>query len=495
MQHNTTALEITNHKHLQFIEKTDFIVFKKPTHLRLNKFNAQQTGLVDVLKEMSQCDLYPMNNLLPEASGLILLSKNKDLLKTEIKKTYYFLTNSQNSSIPREFNFISSVGKNRLFKIEKTQLSSEDIQLLASKNNFPIVGDQKNNGSKWFRLALHLGELEFTLNSENFHFKQEIPSCFKTDEDELIHLFKDHWESLNNNYNLQKNSCYRLVHKSIWPLQADIYGDVLWVYWYFENEISDLEFKALEKFSESIDKKLIVRHMINRGTGVGGQNIETLKYSQNAPKEWTVQENGIQYLLKQNSGFSPGLFLDQSENRYLIYKNSKNKKVLNLFSYTSGFSVAAALGEATSVTTVDASTSFLNWSRENFRKNELNDTNYEFFTQDVLLFLNGSKKRNRKWDIIICDPPSFGRTKNTLWKIDRDLPELALLLTDCLEKNGIILFTSNFEKWSLDELKKMFFKKLNEKKFEIKSLPHPSLDFDLLDSVENLTKGFIVSLK
>lgn len=263
---------------------------------------------------------------------------------------------------------------------------------------------------------------------------------------------KHAWLKLSQTQPLLETQCYRLL--SAGDIQADIYGSVLWVYWYREAAPSATEQKEVFDFAESVQKTACIRHMLNRGTGVGGKETEGLFCSPTAPKEWTALENKIKYLLKQNSGFSPGLFLDQAENRDWVLKNSPVKRVLNLFSYTSGFSVAAALGKASEVTTVDVSASFLEWSKKNFELNLLQPRDYEFFCQDVMLFMTGAAKRKRKWDLIICDPPSFGRAKDSIWKIEKDLPELSEKMAECLSPQGQILFTCNYEKWTPQDVLK-----------------------------------------
>ena len=230
--------------------------------------------------------------------------------------------------------------------------------------------------------------------------------------------------------------------------------------------------------------------MLDRGQGVGGLEKSTLQ-SENS-EAWVTHEEGVAYQLKTDAGFSPGLFLDQRENRQFIRSSAKDKKVLNLFSYTSGFSVQAALGEAQEVTTVDVSSKFLNWSRENFSLNGLAPEKFEFFAQDCLLFLKGSIKRGRKWDLIVCDPPSFGRSKDSVWKIEKDLPDLAELLWQCLDEKGQILFTCNLEKKTRDEIIQLFSKKIKNKKMSITRMPMQSLDFEPTDDIHNLMKGFIL---
>jgi 23S rRNA (cytosine1962-C5)-methyltransferase len=416
---------------IKFESTPHFVVFCKPAGLRLKKLSEKQLGVLDVLEKKLNLALVPVYDMAPETSGLLLLAKTSEVAKK-------------------------------------------------LKNQFKDLP------------ATHISELRFNFENQDYHFKSEAPSSSLT----FVGLFQNAWQSLNNMYHVGPTDCYRLIHDLKSEIQADIYGEVLWVYWYRDAAPTETEKKEVADFAGSIQKVSCIRHMVNRGYGVGGQETEKLFTGPNSPKDWIAQENNppykAHYKLKQNSGFSPGLFLDQRENRTWVQQNSENKKVLNLFSYTSGFSVAAALGQATQVTTVDASPSFLEWSKENFKLNDLNIEAHEFFGQDTLLFLAGSLKRNRKWDLVVCDPPSFGRTKTTVWKIEKDLPELASAMWKCLNVNGTMLFTCNYEKWNLDETIKNFTLKLKKDAYKIEALPAPGFDLELPDAFANLTKGFII---
>jgi 23S rRNA (cytosine1962-C5)-methyltransferase len=411
------------------------VVFFKPAGMRIKKLSEKQLGLLDVLQKKLNLALFPVYEMAPEAAGLLLLAKSPDIAQK--------------------------------LKVQFTELP-----------------------------ASHISELKFNFENHDYHFKSENSFSSKNKRSELTGLLQNAWNSLNNMYHLDANDCYRLIHDLKSEIQADVYGDVIWIYWYRETAPNETERKEVYDFATSIKKTSCIRHMVNRGYGVGGQETEKLFSATNAPTEWIATENNppykVLYKLKQNAGFSPGLFLDQRENRTWVYQNSENKKVLNLFSYTSGFSVAAAAGGATQVTTVDASPSFLEWSKDNFKLNDLNPEIHEFFAQDTLLFLSGSLKRSRKWDLIICDPPSFGRTKTTVWKIEKDLPELASAMWKCLHVNGTILFTCNYEKWNLDDVIKSFTSKLKKEAFKIEALPAPGFDLELPDVFANLTKGFIL---
>ncbi len=420
---------------IKFDSNDHFVVFYKPKGLRIESLSARQPGLIEVLQKKLSVALFPVYPMDIESEGWLLLAKSIPIA-TELKKEF---------------------------------------------QKIPVS-------------PIH--ELKFNFENHPYIFKTEDYTKSIPQSSELIKIFQAAWQSLNSLYNLGSNDCYRLIHDLKSEIQADIYGEVLWVYWYRDQAPEAAEQKEIYDFAKWIGKFAFIRHMVNRGYGVGGKESEKLFAGPNAPLEWTAQENNPPYLakykLKQNSGFSPGLFLDQRENRTWVYQNSEHKKVLNLFSYTSGFSVAAALGKAIQVTTVDASPSFLEWSKDNFKLNNLNDEQHEFFGQDTLLFLGGSLKRNRKWDLIICDPPSFGRTKTTLWKIEKDLPELASAMWKCLSVNGAMLFTCNYEKWDLDAVIKSFSLKLKKEAYRIETLPAQGFDFELPDPFSNLTKGFII---
>ena len=511
----------------------DFIIVDKANGFRTHKVSDSglglQLGLVETLSELLQIPLYVVHRLDKETSGVLCLAKSPQaalaiselFLQQKVKKTYFFLTDRKIKKTSREetivvesciekigahfenilqkepnsktkFRFIQSHGKYELWQAQPLTGKPHQIRLHALKLQIPILGDTEHGGSPYHRLALHAAELEFELHGFRSIFKSELPPSFTKNLSPLTALLEDSWHRLHNFLKINSQQCYRLIHDLRSDIQADVYGPTLWIYWYRDLSPTHAELMDIEKFASEKKLKSVLRHMVNRGQGVGSQQSTDLFKSSDQPEQWTAYENTSQFQLRTDAGFSPGLFLDQSENRQWVFQNSENKKVLNLFSYTSGFSVAAALGKAASVTSVDASPRFMEWSKENFKLNDLDPDAFEFFVQDVLLFLKGSMKRERKWDLIICDPPSFGRTKTTTWKIDKNIDELIRLMWNCLEPHGRILFTCNYEKWNFFDLEKKFRENLKGQPFEILPLPLKPLDFELTDSYQNLTKGLFV---
>lgn len=502
---------------LQYNEYDDFLVFGKPAGVRTHKVSDDQFGFVEYLAEKSSKSLFVVHRLDKETSGLILFAKSKEaagelskLFETrDIKKTYLFLTDQNIAKTEAEiethiekqdeffinspnkepnskttFKFIEKLGdKKYLWQAEPLTGKPHQIRLHAQKLGVPILGDNQHGGSIYYRLALHAHQLQFNYKGEAFNISSDY-TPFKG-------LLSDGFNARKNLYKMSAGESFRLLHTEHPNVRADVFGDRLWVYDYFESELPEALRTEVYQFAEQNNLKPIIRHMLNRGQGVGGLEQSTLEAESNQP--WVAEESSVKYLLKTDSGFSPGLFLDQRENRLWVKDHSNGKSVLNLFSYTSGFSVNAALGGAKQVTTVDVSKKFLDWSQENFKLNDIQTEQHEFFSQDTMLFLKGSVKRNRKWDLIICDPPSFGRSKDGAWKLEKDLPELAELMLNCLNKKGQIIFTCNLERKTRQDIINLFCKKLNKGMLKIERMPMLCLDYECTDDIHNLMKGFVLT--
>lgn len=119
-------------------------------------------------------------------------------------------------------------------------------------------------------------------------------------------------------------------------------------------------------------------------------------------------ENNLSFSADVMKGQKTGFFLDQREARMLIAGQSNEKEVLNLFSYTGAFSVAAAAGGAKQVTSVDISQEALNRAQHHFTLNNLNPSKHAFIATDAFKFIDKSAKKT--YDLIICDPPAFAKT-------------------------------------------------------------------------------------
>ena len=126
------------------------------------------------------------------------------------------------------------------------------------------------------------------------------------------------------------------------------------------------------------------------------------------PKEILVKENGLSFLVPIEGGQKTGLFLDQREMRQLIFRLSKQKRVLNCFSYLGGFSLFALHGGAVSATSIDASERALRYAKENTLLNHFSQSEHQTVHADVFDYL---KQCDESFDIVILDPPAFAKKR------------------------------------------------------------------------------------
>lgn len=134
------------------------------------------------------------------------------------------------------------------------------------------------------------------------------------------------------------------------------------------------------------------------------------------PDPLVIREHGMRLGVSIQSGQKTGLFLDQRENRALIRRYAGGRAVLNLFSYTGGFSLAAALGGATSVTSVDTAAGAIAGARSNFALAELDLGRHDFVVGDAFAFLERCAAEERVFDLVIADPPSFAPRRQAVAK-------------------------------------------------------------------------------
>lgn len=156
---------------------------------------------------------------------------------------------------------------------------------------------------------------------------------------------------------------------------------------------------------------------------------------------WSIDHNGLRFKLKPTPFGHVGLFVEQQSNWDWIRKRVTNcdrkLKVLNLFAYTGGSTLSAAIAGA-DVTHIDSAKNIVNWARENASLSNLSDHPIRWIVEDCSLFVEREVKRGNRYDAIILDPPTFGHgPKGEAWKIERDLIRLLRnckkLLTDSPE--------------------------------------------------------------
>jgi len=180
-------------------------------------------------------------------------------------------------------------------------------------------------------------------------------------------------------------------------------------------------------------------------SNTGGGNWDIKK---DIPSSWQVRYRDLIFNLKLMGFKHTGLFPEQAYNwnliREKIKKENRQLNVLNLFAYTGAASIAA-LKAGAFVTHVDSSRGMIEWAKENVISNNLEDKPIHFFVDDVVKFVKREIRREKKYDIIIMDPPSFGRgSKNEVWDIEKNLYELIQDCTEILSDEPVLFIVNTY---------------------------------------------------
>lgn len=168
----------------------------------------------------------------------------------------------------------------------------------------------------------------------------------------------------------------------------------------------------------------------------------------NLPASWQVKYHDLVFNLKLMGFKHTGLFPEQAYNWQMLMRKIKeanrNVKVLNLFAYTGAASIAC-LKAGASVVHVDASRGMIDWAKENVKSNNLEDKPIRFLVDDCKKFVEREIRRGNKYDIILMDPPSFGRGSNgEVWSIEKDLYNLVSLCSQILSDDPILFLINSY---------------------------------------------------
>lgn len=177
----------------------------------------------------------------------------------------------------------------------------------------------------------------------------------------------------------------------------------------------------------------------------GGGYWENLKKT---PDRWQVKYKNLTFNIKQMGFKHTGLFPEQAANwDFMIKKikeSKKDVKVLNLFAYTGGASVAC-LSAGASVVHVDSSRGMVDWAKENVLASDLEDKPIRYLVDDVVKFVKREIRRGNKYDAIVMDPPSYGRGSNgEVWDIEKDLFNLVELCVGILTDDPLFFIINSY---------------------------------------------------
>ncbi|MDX1960601.1 MAG: class I SAM-dependent methyltransferase [Leptospiraceae bacterium] len=272
---------------------------------------------------------------------------------------------------------------------------------------------------------------------------------------ELSEILKDNKDKLKEYLVLRETNCFRAFDREDkrFPISIDVYSDFAHIQFY-----ETIERELTSEFKNSIQESILDGLGIKKEKQIfkirkkqkDGKQYEKISESR---KKFIVKELGSKYYINLIDYLDTGLFLDHRETRRIFQERVQGKRrILNLFSYTGAFNLAAASVGVEFTTAVDMSNTYCNWAKENFELNGLDIRKHIAIRENVFFFLENIKSKNWKFDAIVIDPPTVSRSKKMLNKFDiqRDYPVLINESLRYLEKDGFILFSTNFQKFKLE---------------------------------------------
>lgn len=264
-------------------------------------------------------------------------------------------------------------------------------------------------------------------------------------------------------YHSKDTNAFRVFNgegDGIGGLTIDYFDEYYLITWYskgmykFKDNILKA-IKALVSFDGIYEKKRFEENgmVVDEDSYVSGRK---------APEPLIVKENKVNFAIYLNDGAMVGVFLDQKEVRKSIKdKYSNNKRVLNTFSYTGAFSMAAAKGGAIT-TSVDLASRSLEKTTENFTINNIDHEGHNIVVEDIFLYFKRAKKEELKFDVVILDPPSFATSKDNRFSAAKDYKDLVKSAIDITEDKGVIVASTNCATFNMTKFKKFIDQAFNE---------------------------------
>ncbi len=307
--------------------------------------------------------------------------------------------------------------------LENVNLKDQEVEVQSQEGTFLGTAylSQQNKGLGWF------------VSKDKVAFNQAF---FET-------LFRQAKEKRSAYYQDELTTAFRLFNQEgdgFGGLTVDLYGDYAVFSWY-NSYVYQIRQTISEAFRQVFPEVLGAYEKI-RFKGLDYESAHV--YGQEAPKFFTVLENGVLYQVFMNDGLMTGIFLDQHEIRgSLVDGLAMGKSLLNMFSYTAAFSVAAAMGGTSQTISVDLAKRSRELSQAHFQANGISTDDHRFIVMDVFEYFKYAKRKGLTYDVIVLDPPSFARNKKQTFSVAKDYHKLISQSLEILNPGGIIIASTN----------------------------------------------------
>jgi 23S rRNA (cytosine1962-C5)-methyltransferase len=445
-------------------------------------------GLYDWLRhrEPRWASLAIIHRLDKETSGLIVFGKTPEANRSltaqfaerRVKKAYVLVTDrdvrratfSVSSMLSRvgekyssrpvarqgeqaETSFRVLASNAGLTTVEATPKTgrTHQIRVHAAESGFPILGDVLYGGTPAPRVHLQAAHLSFTHPVTGQELSFESPVDFAEDPRSALRAAL---------IDSTATDAFRLIQGAAdgWPgFYVDAFGPHLLAQ--SETPLNEADRCRLQRVGQSLPAPVCSIHhkVLNRRVRQSSPSTASpqLVIGDAAPERFNIRENSLTFELSFKEGYSVGLFLDQRDNRRRFLVNHvaagfplfdggpAGKEVLNAFAYTCGFSVCAAKA-GTRTTSLDLSKKYLEWGKRNFALNGLDAAQHDFIYGDAFDWLRRLAKKQRLFDVVILDPPTFSQSKESgTFRVEKDFSKLVAAALPVLKPDGVLFASTN----------------------------------------------------
>jgi 23S rRNA (cytosine1962-C5)-methyltransferase len=265
-----------------------------------------------------------------------------------------------------------------------------------------------------------------------------------------------------------ETSCFRWIDGELPGVTIDLFADVAVVSFYRVAVPDEARGIGDALRSTGVVRSVYVKHRPREAKRAANEDVSLLAPPEpivgDAVSELEVLEQGLRFVIRPANGLSVGLYLDARDARRWVRAHAKGRRVLNLFSYTCGFGVAARLGGAARAANVDVSRKVLDWGEENLTKNGLTPERFDFIAGDSFDWLARFAKKGEQFDLVVLDPPGFATTKTSRFTAARDYHQLVAAAEKIVAPEGLLLSMCNVEALSADEFDSQLERGLGSRK-------------------------------
>ncbi len=359
--------------------------------------------------------------------------------------------------------------------LENINLKDQEVEVHSQDGTFLGTAylSQQNKGLGWF------------VSTDKVTFNQAFFEM----------LFRQAKEKRSAYYQDDLTTAFRLFNQEgdgFGGLTVDLYGDYAVFSWY-NSYVYQIRKVISEAFRQVFPEVLGAYEKI-RFKGLDYESAHV--YGQEAPDFFTVLENGVLYQVFMNDGLMTGIFLDQHEVRgSLVDGLAMGKSLLNMFSYTAAFSVAAAMGGASQTTSVDLAKRSRELSEAHFQANGISTDDHRFIVMDVFEYFKYAKRKGLTYDVIVLDPPSFARNKKQTFSVAKDYHKLISQSLEILNPEGIIIASTNAANVSRQKFTEQIDKGFAGKSYQILNKYGLPADFAYNKKDESSNYLKVISMK